>query len=175
MNEEREYFLQTERLGFRTWGEDDIALAVGLWGDPEVTRLIDARGALSPEQVRQRLSDEIASQRQHGVQYWPIFLLGAGEHVGCCGLRRREPTEGMFELGVHLRPAHWGRGLAFEAASGAIAHAFSALAATSLFAGHNPKNLDSRRLLQKLGFQWTHDEYYAPTGLQHPSYLLCQR
>jgi len=26
--------------------------------------------------------------------------------------------------------------------------------------------------LKKLGFAYSHDEYYAPTGLKHPSYLL---
>ena len=41
-----------------------------------------------------------------------------------------------------------------------------------LFAGHNPENTVSRHLLQKLGFRYTHDEFYAPTGLQHPSYMM---
>ena len=25
---------------------------------------------------------------------------------------------------------------------------------------------------ERLGFRYTHDEYYEPTGLQHPSYLM---
>jgi len=28
------YFLRTERLGFRLWREEDLPLAIGLWGDP---------------------------------------------------------------------------------------------------------------------------------------------
>jgi hypothetical protein len=28
------YFLHTPRLGFRTWTDADLALAVALWGDP---------------------------------------------------------------------------------------------------------------------------------------------
>ena len=51
-------------------------------------------------------------------------------------------------------------------------HAFRDLAVGGLFAGHNPKNTASRHLLQKLGFRYTHDEFYAPTGLQHPSYMM---
>jgi len=27
-------------------------------------------------------------------------------------------------------------------------------------------------VLAKFRFQFTHEEFYAPTGLQHPSYLL---
>ena len=63
-------------------------------------------------------------------------------------------------------------GLPPTAARAAIRHAFDVLGAEALFAGHNPRNESSRRLLEKLGFEHTHDEHYAPTGLQHPSYLL---
>jgi [ribosomal protein S5]-alanine N-acetyltransferase len=27
-------------------------------------------------------------------------------------------------------------------------------------------------LMQRLGFRFTHKEFYVPTGLNHPSYLL---
>jgi RimJ/RimL family protein N-acetyltransferase len=166
------WFLTSERLGFRTWTPDDLPLALGLWGDPEVTRLIDARGCLSEDDVRQRLAREIATQAGEGLQYWPIFLLEGGEHVGCCGLRPYDRARRILEIGFHVRRAMWGRGYASEAARAVIAHAFGALGAAALFAGHNPKNEDSRRLLLKLGFRYTHDEHYPPTGLDHPSYLL---
>lgn len=69
-----------------------------------MTRLIDARGRLSREQVRERLAGEIACEREHGVQYWPIFLLAGGGHVGCCGLRPLDLPGRIYELGVHIPP-----------------------------------------------------------------------
>nr|NIV34793.1 hypothetical protein [Anaerolineae bacterium] len=39
-------------------------------------------------------------------------------------------------------------------------------------AGHNPKNTASQHLLGKLGFRYTHEELYEPTGLMHPCYGL---
>lgn len=164
------YFLRTERLGFRPWNADDFGLAMGLWGDERITRLIG--GPFSREQVRERLAREMANQDAHGVQYWPIFLLMGGEHLGCCGLRPYQPEKRIYEIGFHLRPAYWGRGYAGEAARAVMAFAFDKLDAAGLFAGHNPKNDASRRLLIKLGFRYTHDEYYRPTGLNHPSYML---
>ncbi len=166
------YFITTRRLGFRLWSEEDVALALGLWGDPAVTRLIDARGKLSEEQVRERLAQEIATQRQHGIQYWPIFLLENDTHVGCCGLRPHDEAKGILEIGFHIRSAHWGQGYATEAARAVMEFAFGTLHATALFAGHNPKNTVSRHVLERLGFGYTHDEFYPPTGLKHPSYLL---
>ena len=106
------------------------------------------------------------------MQYWPIFLLSTGEHIGCCGLRPYDLTKHIYEIGFHIRSQQWGRGFASEAARRVMAFAFEDLNAKGLFAGHNPRNKASRKLLGKLGFRYTHDEYYAPTGLNHPSYLL---
>lgn len=164
------YFLQSKRLGFRTWSEADIELALSLWGDPEVTRLIG--GPFSRGQVQERLSREIATMQSHGIQYWPIFLLATGEFVGCCGLRPYKSEEGIYEIGVHLRKALWGQGYAPEATQAVMRYAFHTLGVKALFAGHNPGNAASRRVLEKLGFRYAHDEYYPPTGLDHPSYLL---
>ena len=172
MNKIVTYFLCTERLGFRLWREDDFELALGLWGDFAVTRLIDARGQLSNDQVRQKLQHEIASEAAYGIQYWPIFLLSTGEHIGCCGLRPYDLSQKIYEIGFHIRSQQWGHGFASEAARGVIKFAFADLSANALFAGHNPQNEASCKLLEKLGFHYTHDEYYEPTGLHHPSYLF---
>jgi len=166
------YFMSTDRLGFRQWRENDFDLALVLWGDYEVTKLIDARGKLSEAQVRERFDREIATERECGVQYWPIFLLKDDEHVGCCGLRPYDLPQQIYEIGFHIRSNHWRRGYALEAARAIISYAFIRLHAKSLFAGHHPKNESSRQLLKKLGFQYTHDEYYPPTERYHPSYLL---
>ena len=161
----------TERLAFRFWREEDLPLALCLWGDRAVTAMI-SRDPLTEAAVRERLVAEIARLEDHGIQYWPIFLRSSGEHVGCCGLRPYDPRKKIYELGVHLRSAFWGQGLATEAARAAMDFAFDKLAAASLFAGHHPQNVASRHLLEKLGFAHTHDELYPPTGLLHPSYLF---
>lgn len=170
MRPTRHYFLSTGRLGFGHWSLDDLPLALALWSDPRVTRFIS--GPLPPQKVEERLRSEIAMQNSLGVQYWPIFLRASGEHVGCAGLRPYHQTSGVYELGFHLLPASWNKGLATEAARAVIAYAFTTVGACSLFAGHHPDNAPSRRVLEKLGFRYTQDELYAPTGQMHPSYLL---
>ena len=143
-----------------------------MWGDPAVTRYIDRRGALTPEQVAGRLAAEIATDRTHGLQYWPCFLREDGTFVGCCGLRPYRPAARVHELGFHILPACWGRGYATEAAGAVIRHAFGPLGAAGLFSGHHPENAGSARVLLRLGFRYTHHELYPPTGLEHPCYAL---
>jgi ribosomal-protein-alanine N-acetyltransferase len=172
MSKDLQWFLRTDRLGFRHWSEADLELAVGLWGDVEVTKHFDRRGPLSTGQVQSRLSREIATQASHHVQYWPVFLIASGEHVGCAGLRPHDLPEKIYEIGFHIRSTLWGRGYAFEAANAVIAYAFDALDVNGLFAGHHPQNKASRHLILKLGFRYSHDAFYEPTGLHHPSYRL---
>ena len=164
----REYFLTTARLAFGHWNEGDETLALSLWGDPAVTAWIG--GPFSREQVGARLQNEIVTMTAHGIQYWPCFSLEGGELAGCAGLRPYR--EGVLELGFHFRPQFHGRGLGEEAARAVIDYAFQSLAVRSLFAGHHPDNAASRRLLMKLGFRYTHEEIYPPTGLLNPAYLL---
>lgn len=165
-----QYFMHSARLGFRCWSNHDFPLASALWGDPRVTKLIG--GPFSEQQIRERLDREICSMRDHRVQYWPVFLLEDGRHVGCAGLRPYKLEERIYELGFHLRPEFWHQGFAEEAARAAIAYGFETLGAKALFAGHHPENAASRHLLEKLGFRFTGTQPYPPTGLQHSSYLL---
>jgi RimJ/RimL family protein N-acetyltransferase len=164
------YSLKTPRLGFRHWTKEDLPLAQALWGDPAVTRFVG--GPFSPEQVAQRLDREIASQKNYNLQYWPIFLLESGEHVGCAGMRIYNLEEKIYALGFYLRPPFWGQGFSTEAGRAVITYAFDTLDASALFAGHHPENAASRKVLAKLGFQFTHKQLYPPTGLDHDSYLL---
>jgi len=165
-----EFFLKTERMGFSKWESVDMELARTLWGDPQVTKYICAAGVFSDEDIENRLKTEIRNDELYHVQYWPVFELETGAFVGCCGLRPYQPEE--YEIGFHLRPEFWGKGYAREAAEAVIHYAFAVLGAKKLFAGHNPNNTASRKVLGKLGFSYVRDEFYAPTGLFHPSYEL---
>ncbi|MBR2671651.1 MAG: GNAT family N-acetyltransferase [Oscillospiraceae bacterium] len=166
----RTYFMKTARIGFSLWESTDIHLAEKLWGDPKVTRYICASGVFSEDDIMNRLEDEIKRYRDHRVQYWPIFELATGNLIGCCGLRPHGKDE--YELGFHLCPEYWGMEYAKEAASAVIGYAFGELRAERITAGHNPENTRSRRVIEKLGFRYTGDEFYKPTGLYHPSYVL---
>jgi RimJ/RimL family protein N-acetyltransferase len=158
----------TERLAFRPWRDDDLALARALFGDARVTALVG--GPFDDAQVAARLASELATQREHGFAYWPIALRAGGD-IGCCGLKPR-PTPGELELGYYLMPAHWGGGLAAEAARGVVDYAFEVLGTRALFALHHPENLGSGRVLEKAGFAYSHHELYPPTGLLHRGYVL---
>lgn len=168
-------FIETARLGFSLWREDDIDLAMALWGDPLVSKYIGKGGVFTERQISERLKSEIHNQVRYGVQYWPVHTKDTGEFIGCCGLRPYDVDKAMYELGFHLMSACWGKGYGTEAARAVVDYAYDPLGASGLFSGHHPNNLASAKVLGKLGFAYSHDELYAPTGLCHPSYFHSQR
>lgn len=161
-----------ERIGFSKWEDDDLALAVKLWGDEEITHFICAAGKFTEQEIISRLETEIQNNRLFNIQYWPLFELSTGEFIGCCGLRPFKSEKHSYEIGVHLCKEYWGRGYASEGIKAVIAYAFDILKADKIYAGHHPENEGSKKLLTKLGFQYIGKNYYEPTGLYHPSYEL---
>jgi RimJ/RimL family protein N-acetyltransferase len=161
--------MKTERLRLGIWRRDDTALAEAIWGDPQVTELTG--GPFTAEAVAERLATEVENWRLYGLQYWPVFRPDGITLVGCCGLRPRNIEAREAELGFQLCRSSWGQGYASEASHAVIewarAHDFAAL-----IAGHHPLNQASKRALVRLGFSYTHDELYPPTGLLEPCYSL---
>jgi [ribosomal protein S5]-alanine N-acetyltransferase len=167
------FMLGTDRLLIRPWIAEDLEDARSLWGNHEVMALLG--GPLSPAAVEERLAREMASQAQHGIQYWRV-LCGAS-FVGCCGLKRTDDPEFgvVTELGFHFLPPHWGRGYATEAGRAVSGYAFEQLRVSEVYAGHHPQNAGSRGVLEKLGFKTVGLRFYPPTGLEHPWYRLVDR
>lgn len=169
-----EYFLRSERLGFRHWHTDDLPLAEALWGDPSVMRYIG--GPLEPLAAHARMQSEMLRQQKLGLQYWPIFLSATGEHVGCAGLRlpvfEETPTPDVLEIGVHIRRQFWSGRYGEEAAHAVMELAFQEHGVRALVAAHHPENHASQALITRLGFQYTHDWLWSVTGLLHPWYRL---
>jgi len=167
----RNFFLETERIIFSYWTKDDYILALSLWGDEAVTKYISKIGELTEQEIKDRLLLEIKIEKQFNVQYWPIFEKSTEGFIGCCGLRPYNIEKRIYEIGFHLTSKHWGKGFGAEAAKAVIEYSRDKLKATGLFAGHHPNNVISKRIIEKLGFQYKCGEYYKPTGLYHPSYI----
>ena len=164
------YFLTSQRLGFRVWQLADLPLAQTLWSNPDVARFLGTPP--TPQAAAERLQNEIALNAERGMQYWPIFLLDSGLHVGCAGVRPYRDDTGTFELGYHLLPDFWGQGLAGEAARAVMRYAFTTLGVSELFAGHHPDNPASGRVLTRIGFRYAGMQFYAAWNADEPTYRL---
>ncbi len=164
------YFMSTERLGFRHWATDDLPLATALWTDPGV--MAHMGGPMSSTAVAERLALEISRQETFGFQYWPMFALSSGEHAGCAGLRPFHDQADVLELGVHVARPFWSGRLGEEAARAVMNWAWQHTPAAALVAGHGPNNVNSKALIERLGFTYTHHAPWGAHDVMHPFYRL---
>lgn len=158
------------RLTFRSWTANDTALAEALWCDPEVTRFFG--GALNREQAHQRLEIEREREVRLGVQYWPMFLRATGEFAGCAGLREWQMDPNTIEAGVHVMRSAWGLRLGEEALRAVLAHGFDTLRLPRIVAGHGIGHDNSQKLLERLGFVYTHNILWGPKAIDVRMYAL---
>lgn len=152
------------RLIFRSWTHEDTALAEALWCDPEVTRFFG--GAMNRERARDRLHAECERDSSLGMQYWPMFLRETGEFAGCAGLRPWSMDPETIEVGVNLMRSAWGLRLGEEALLSVLAHGFDTLHLPVIVAGHGIAHDNSRKLLERVGFKYTHDILWGPKEIE---------
>lgn len=168
------YFLETERLKLRSWQDQatDEQLSVNFWGNPEISRHLKPEGVFTANAAKEILRNEIKNESKYGVQFWPVFTQEEEKFIGVCGLRPYKLFDGVFEFGIYLLPEFRRLGLGSELGLATMEHVFHTLNIRSLFAGHLPQNQESSNLLKKLGFRFTHIEFYPPTEQNQPSYIM---
>lgn len=76
--------------------------------------------------------------------------------IGSVGLHRSKKADLIYdrELGFVLSEEYWGLGLMPEAAERVIQYAFEELGTEKLIAAHFDFNMQSKRVIEKLGFSW---------------------
>ena len=112
-------------------------------GDRGVHNLDDARGYIErgPRDMYTRL----------GFGLYRVEMKSDGTPIGLCGLLKRD-TLPEVDIGFAFLERFRGRGYAREAAEATLAHAHNTLGLKRILAITSPDNMNSIKLLERLGF-----------------------
>jgi len=157
-------------LTFRSWTDKDTALAEALWCDPEVTHFFG--GPMTTEQTRARLDLERERENSLGMQYWPMFLRETGEFAGCAGLRPWQMDPTIVEVGVNIMRFAWGLRLGEESLRAVLAYGFDTMTLPVIVAGHGLGHDNSKKLLERVGFAYTHNILWGPKAIEVCMYAI---
>jgi ribosomal-protein-alanine N-acetyltransferase len=147
--------LETERLILRRWTAEDAGALFEMCRDAEVMRYIgDGRAWAGVERAREWLARNLAAYAEHGYGGHAVVEKASGRLVGSCGLA--PPSESMpeVELGYLFSRDCWGKGYATEAAGACLRYAFEELRLPKVVARVTPEHAPSRRVLEKIGFEF---------------------
>jgi RimJ/RimL family protein N-acetyltransferase len=144
--------IPTGRLLLRRWRDSDRQPFQALNADPRVMEFMP--GLLSPQ-----ASDELIARIEqhfdrHGFGVYAAEFIETKTLIGFIGLNIPDfdaPFMPAVETGWRLASEYWGRGLATEGARGVIQHALETLSLSSLVSFTVPRNLRSRRVMEKIG------------------------
>ncbi len=178
--------LETTRLLLRPFTRTDIDALHCHWTDPQVRRYLWDDQIIPREQAAAIVESSLASFAEHGFGFWTVAMKGEPLVIGCAGLRHFDDprnAQPAVEILYSLAPEHWVQGLASEAARAVLQYGFEVCELPRIFAGADPPNVASFRVMERLGMRFDHRaklngvvaNYYAITREAHLARQTLQR
>jgi RimJ/RimL family protein N-acetyltransferase len=148
------FTVETPRLLLREFTSADAPYMLRQLNEPSFIENIADRGVRTLQQAEAYLlNGAIASYNNNGFGFWAVIEKSSGQIIGMSGLVKRDILPDP-DLGYAFLPEFFGQGLAFEATRACVTAAKRDFALPRLLAIVNPGNQPSRRVLDKLGFDF---------------------
>jgi RimJ/RimL family protein N-acetyltransferase len=154
MNSTNKFLFTSDRLGFRNWKSDDLAVMTQINTDPAVMEFLPFH------QDKKKTLDFInRMQRQFeksGFCYFAVERLDTNELIGFIGLMEQNyPADftPCVDIGWRLAKAQWGNGFASEGAKACLDYAKKTLKIEEIYSIAPKINLRSEKVMQKIGMQ----------------------
>ena len=147
--------LETNHLILRPWQDEDAEDLYGYAKDPSVGPPAGWPPHTSVENSREIIQTVLSKQETYAV------CLKNGKPIGSIGLQLNGSTDmtdrdDECELGYWIGKPFWGQGLIPEASRELLRHAFEDLGMKAVWCGYYEGNEKSRKVQEKLGFQYQH-------------------
>lgn len=145
--------LTSERLRLRGLAEPDIPALFEVFSDPLVMRYWSSLPLTDLSQAARLLADIQAGCRRGEFYQWGIEPIGGATVIGTVTLRHIALIHQRAEIGFALGTSHQGQGLAREAVTLVLRHAFGPMRLYRIEADVDPRNAASLTLLERVGFR----------------------
>ena len=150
----KEFMFETERLRLRRFSDDDAAFIRELVNDAAFLRYIGDKGVRNDaDAVAYIQNGPVASYERFGFGLYAIELKETGETIGMSGLLKRDSLPDA-DVGFAFLPKFRAQGYAVESGRGVIKYARESLRLSRLLAITTPDNIDSIRVLEKIGLHF---------------------
>lgn len=154
--------IKTSNLTLRPWQESDAECLYHFARNPKI-------GPIAGWPPHQSVEDSLYIIKTVFSKRETYAIVHEGIPIGCVQLLFHPDTnhwwgEGAVELGYWIAEEYWGNGYAVEASRALIKRAFDEFNADKIYASYRCENVQSKRVLEKLGF-----EYYSE--LTNENYL----
>lgn len=155
--------IETERLILRKFTVEDLDELYRLYSNSKVMKYV-GKGILTKAETEARILSIIKSWEKYNLGMWAVVHQRDNKMIGRCGLCFLDNTPEV-ELGYLLNPAYWHQGLATEASKASLKYGFEELNLEKIVAVAQPKNIASRRVMEKVGMKYEKEANYYHTNV----------
>lgn len=152
MKENRFPILTTERLNLRCISENDAELLTLLRSNTEVNKYLDRPKTTTLDESQIFIQKILRGVVEKSNYYWIITLKGEEMLIGAICFWNFSEDKKTVEIGYELLPQFQGKGIMHEAILSVIEFGFKDLGLIRITAFPKEKNLQSIKLLVKVGF-----------------------
>jgi RimJ/RimL family protein N-acetyltransferase len=149
---------ETERLILRELEYTDENDLFEMDSDPEVHLFIENNPVKSIDEITRVIEMLKKQYKENGIARWAVVDKLTKECVGWAGLKYYNQLlnnhENFYELGYRFKKKHWGKGFATESSMAILDYGFKSLNIDKVFAITDPGNINSKKVLKKLGFEF---------------------
>jgi RimJ/RimL family protein N-acetyltransferase len=145
--------LETSRLRLRPCRIEDLERIHVLWTNNRVRRFLFDDRIITRDEARSFVESSISNFEQHGYGIWLVFQRDSNELAGFVGFLASAAEAPNLIYGIH--PDFCGAGYATEAASTVLSYALENLELPKVRADVDEPNVESVRVLEKLGMKRT--------------------
>lgn len=142
--------VETERLTFRRFQDEDLPLLIEQRSDPDVNRYLGGVARQNAEALTKRIKFYIECVDKFGFGMCPMIWKETGEVIGTAGIQPLEDT-GEVEVGYSIIKRYWGKGIGTEAARGWMEYGFNQAGLDRIVAVAVVENEPSQHIMRKLG------------------------
>lgn len=149
-----QYLFKSERLGFRTWTEQDIVKMSAINSNPNVMEFFPSTKSF--EQTSKFIDYMNTHFEEHGFCYFAVDRLDNHNFIGFIGLLN-QTFEADFtpciDIGWRIAEKEWGNGFATEGALKCLDYAFNVIGLENIVAVCPTINNRSENVMQKIGMK----------------------
>ena len=168
--------IATARLMMRPFETDDVDALHLLWTDPGVRKFLWDDRVIPRETAVDVVESSVDGFVNHGFGLWAIRFENDVKLIGFAGLRHFTEdcsANEEVELLYGVTPELWGKGIAPEAARAVVRYGFEELRLANIYAGADPPNTASFRVIEKLGMKFARKT--VVNGLEAVYYVLSRK
>lgn len=148
--------IETDRFVLRRYMNEDAAAMYKNWAsDKEVTKFLTWPTHSSQEVSQSVIEDWVKQYSNESYYHWAIVLKDNGdEPIGDIAVVNMDEKISMAHVGYCIGRTWWHKGITSEALKAVMDFLFDEVNANRIEARHDPRNLNSGKVMKKCGMNY---------------------